>query len=182
MLRFALDESMIISEELRAKIAQVDLMLVNEEREPLSGLPAELVKKSSRTPESPEKSPSLSEGLLAIHAGLAALIAPATVQSLRATPPITGLKDILKLPGIVLFAIGATIVCLVGFILTTPAARPKPPVTPEQKAAVAKDRRGSGTQSETASPTGTPIPVITPSPATNSPASPFPVAPNSRNP
>jgi hypothetical protein len=113
MLRYALDESCQIPEELVQWIGKADMLLVAAGKDPLSDTPAELLKPQvAITSED-----AIDDILLRIHNGLSNLVAPATALSLRETDP-----DVVwfGMPPIVQWAICGACLFLVWFLLAVP--------------------------------------------------------------
>jgi hypothetical protein len=106
MLRYALDESLRLPQELTKNIATADVLLKGKDQDPLSDIPRELVEDS---PPGGPPDKSIDDILLEVHNALSDLVAPATPVSLRATDPELvwlGMPMVVKLAvvGAVIFA------------------------------------------------------------------------------
>jgi hypothetical protein len=161
MLRFAVKEGKEPPATLRSDIAALDGLLCGQNLPAISELPKpflDLVASAARaaaksdaaavaqgaTPAAPVNPMEL---LLKVHADLAALIAPATPETLRATQPPPGKGWLGGIPGVVRLSMIAAVVCLIGFLITVPpspkasdaaetkkeetAATPTPSATPQ---------------------------------------------------
>jgi hypothetical protein len=159
MLRFAVKEGREPPAALRSDIAALEGLLSGEGLRAISELPKPFLGLVAAAAAGAKPNAiAVAEGvippapvnpmelLLNVHAGLAALIAPATPETLRATQPPPGKGWFGGIPGVVRLAMGAAVVCLVGFLMTVPpspqisnapetnkektAARPTPSATP----------------------------------------------------
>jgi hypothetical protein len=152
MLRFALEQGRILSDELRENIGELDRILAKQGFEPISSIPITLVtvqttSSSSEKPEGATRSVSLGVLVLKIHAGLCRVVTPATALTLQASEPLSGKRRLLG--GMPLLVRGAAItaaICALGFRATSiiPAAK----------------------EADRVNPTPTNGPAVSPSPAT----------------
>lgn len=121
MLRYALDESCQISQELVRDIEKADALLIKAGKDPLSDTSADLLKLQAAATTSED---AIDVILLRIHNGLSNLVAPATALSLRETDP-----DVVwfGMPAIVQWAICGACFFLIWFLLAVPKPElPKP--------------------------------------------------------
>jgi hypothetical protein len=150
MLRFAVKEGREPAAALRSDLAALEGLLSGQRLRSISELPEAflgLVASAGPKPNTTAVGEGITplapvnpmELLLKVHAQLAALIAPATPETLRATQPPPGKGWFGGIPGVVRLAMGAAVICLVGFLITVP---PSPqtsnaPETNKEKTAAA---------------------------------------------
>jgi hypothetical protein len=124
MLRFALKEGLLLPDDLRHNVAELDQDLVKMTLAPISAMPSALLE-TPTTAAGPPASPN--ELLLKVHGALSSLIAPATALTLQVSEPPSGKHRFLGgLPVLVKIASWVALGCAFGFVITSiPAAREK---------------------------------------------------------
>ena len=144
MLQFAFKESADPDQSLQNDIALLDALLYQIPLPTISEIPRSLLGiavENRKNDSGPMDRAKIVELVLKVHAGLSALVAPATPETLRATQPPPGRQRLLGgMPLIVKGTICAALICLLGFLLTvkkphphpTGATSPTPSPTPSQ--------------------------------------------------
>lgn len=127
MLQFAFKESADPDQSLQNDIALLDALLYQIPLPTISEVPPSLLGlaiENRKNDSGPMDRAKIVELVLKVHAGLSALVAPATPETLRATQPPPGRQRLLGgMPLIVKGTICAALVCLLGFLLTVPKPR-----------------------------------------------------------
>lgn len=186
MLRFALKEGLIVPDDLRHDVAELDQDLVKMTFTPVSAMPAAFIappgaasSSSASSAQSATAPVSPGERLLKVHAGLSRVIAPATALTLQVSEPPAGRRRFLGgLPVLVKIASWVALGCAVGFVATSiPAASEKAKKaaeavtatpTPSPTPTPAVSAASGVTPTQTSSPTPTASPTVAesaPSPA-----------------